>query len=110
MLVLFRPGQVLSQAAVADAAGVGRMVDEAAAALGGLDVLVNNAGVFTAHPPLSVSYEEWQAAWSRTLAVNLLGAANATFRAVPHLVAAGGGSEEHTSELQSRPYIVCRLL
>ena len=26
------------------------MVDEAAAALGGLDVLVNNAGVFAHHP------------------------------------------------------------
>jgi NAD(P)-dependent dehydrogenase (short-subunit alcohol dehydrogenase family) len=85
-------GHVLVQADLADAEAVGRMVDEAAAALGGLDVLVNNAGVFTAHPPLSVSYEEWQAAWSRTLAVNLLGAANATFRAVPHLVAAGGGA------------------
>ncbi len=85
-------GHVLVQADLADADAVGRMVDEAAAALGGLDVLVNNAGVFTAHPPLSVSYEEWQAAWSRTLAVNLLGAANVTFRAVPHLIAAGGGA------------------
>src|SRR3712207_8673834 len=103
MLVLFRPGQVLSQAAVADAAGVGRMVDEAAAVLGRLDVLVNNAGVFTAHPPLSVSYEEWQEAWSRTLAVNLLGAANATFRAGPHLVAARGGSVAHVSSLGAFP-------
>jgi 3-oxoacyl-[acyl-carrier protein] reductase len=68
------------------------MVDRAADDLGGLDVLVNNAGVFTAHPPLSTSYDEWQAAWSRTLSVNLLGAANTTFRAVPHLLAAGGGA------------------
>ena len=92
-------GHVLVQADLADAEAVGRMVDEAAAALGGLDVLVNNAGVFTAHPPLSVSYEEWQAAWSRTLAVNLLGAANATFRAVPHLVAAGGGAIVNVSSV-----------
>ena len=90
-------GHVLVQADLGDADAVGRMVDEAAAALGGLDVLVNNAGVFTAHPPLAVSYEEWQAAWSRTLAVNLLGAANATFRAVPHLVAAGGGAVVNVS-------------
>jgi 3-oxoacyl-[acyl-carrier protein] reductase len=90
-------GHVLVQADLADAEAVGRMVDEAAAALGGLDVLVNNAGVFTAHPPLAVSYEEWQAAWSRTLAVNLLGAANATFRAVPHLVAGGGGAVVNVS-------------
>src|SRR3712207_6915360 len=27
-----------------------------------------------------------------------------------HLSRAGRGSEEHTSELQSRPYLVCRLL
>jgi NAD(P)-dependent dehydrogenase (short-subunit alcohol dehydrogenase family) len=85
-------GHVLVQADMADAAAVGDMVDDAADRLGRLDVLVNNAGVFTAHPPLAVSYEEWQRAWSRTLAVNLLGAANATFRAVPHLIAAGGGA------------------
>ena len=85
-------GHAVVQADLADADAVGAMVDDAAAALGGLQVLVNNAGVFTAHPPLESSYEEWQAAWSRTLAVNLVGAANATFRAVPHLVAAGGGA------------------
>ncbi|MGY1706919.1 SDR family NAD(P)-dependent oxidoreductase [Geodermatophilus sp. SYSU D00697] len=90
-------GHVLVQADLADADAVGRMVDEAAAALGGLRVLVNNAGVFTAHPPLSTSYEQWQAAWSRTLAVNLVGAANATFRAVPHLRAAGGGAVVNVS-------------
>jgi NAD(P)-dependent dehydrogenase (short-subunit alcohol dehydrogenase family) len=90
-------GHVLVQADLADADAVGRMVDDAAAAHGGLDVLVNNAGIFTAHPPLETSWEDWQAAWSRTLAVNLVGAANATFRAVPHLVAAGGGAVVNVS-------------
>ncbi|SFD84162.1 SDR family NAD(P)-dependent oxidoreductase [Blastococcus tunisiensis] len=90
-------GHVLVQADLADAGAVAGMVDEAAAALGGLDVLVNNAGVFTAHPPLETSYADWQAAWSQTLAVNLVGAANATFRAVPHLIAAGGGAVVNVS-------------
>jgi 3-oxoacyl-[acyl-carrier protein] reductase len=90
-------GHVLVQADLGDPTAVARMVDEAAAALGGLQVLVNNAGVFTAHPPLTTSYDEWQEAWSRTLAVNLLGPAHATFRAVPHLVAAGGGAVVNVS-------------
>jgi 3-oxoacyl-[acyl-carrier protein] reductase len=90
-------GHVLVQADMADAEAVGTMVDDAAAALGGLDVLVNNAGVFTASPPRSSTYQEWQDVWSRTLAVNLVGAANATFRAVPHLVAAGGGAVVNVS-------------
>ena len=85
-------GHALVQADMADADEVGAMVDRAAQDLGGLDVLVNNAGVFTAHPPLTTSYDEWRAAWAQTLAVNLVGAANATFRAVPHLIGAGGGA------------------
>jgi len=90
-------GHVLVQADMADAGAVGDMVDRAAAELGGLDVLVNNAGVFRAHPPLTTSYDEWQAAWAQTLAVNLVGAANATFCAVPHLIAAGGGAVVNVS-------------
>ena len=90
-------GHALVQADMADAEAVGAMVDSAASALGGLDVLVNNAGVFVASPPLESSYEQWQRVWSRTLAVNLVGAANATFRAVPHLRAAGGGAVVNVS-------------
>ncbi|MDQ3616331.1 MAG: SDR family oxidoreductase [Actinomycetota bacterium] len=85
-------GHLVVQADIADSEAVRGAVNEAAEALGGLDVLVNNAGVFLAHPPLETSYADWQAAWSRTLAVNLTGAANATFCAVPHLIAAGGGA------------------
>jgi NAD(P)-dependent dehydrogenase (short-subunit alcohol dehydrogenase family) len=67
------------------------MVGDAAQGLGGLDVLVNNAGVFTPHPITETTYEEWQRAWHETLAVNLVGAANAAWCAVPHMIEAGGG-------------------
>ena len=85
------------QADLTDPDAVRRAVDEAADRLGGLDVLVNNAGVFLAHPPATTSFERWQAAWTQTLAVNLTGAAHATFCAVPHLVARGGGAVVNVS-------------
>jgi len=73
------------QADIADPEAVRSMVDAAVAELGGLDVLVNNAGVYTPHPILETSYEEWQHQWRRTLEVNLLGAANAIWCAVRHM-------------------------
>ncbi len=85
-------GHVTVQADLADPEAVRAAVESAAERLGRLDVLVNNAGVFLAHPPLDTTYDAWQAAWSQTLATNLSGAANATFCALPHLRAAGGGA------------------
>ncbi|HEX4976791.1 MAG TPA: SDR family oxidoreductase, partial [Nocardioides sp.] len=85
-------GHVVVGADLADAEQVRAMVDGAAESLGGLDVLVNNAGVFVAHPPLETSYARWQETWAQTLSTNLVGAANATFCAIPHLRAAGGGA------------------
>jgi 3-oxoacyl-[acyl-carrier protein] reductase len=84
-------GHTAVQADLADPGQVRRAVDQAAEALGGLDVLVNNAGVFTPHAITDVSYEQWQAAWRDTLGVNLVGAANATWCAVQHMIAGGRG-------------------
>ena len=85
-------GHLTVQADLTDPDAVRDAVDSAALQLGRLDVLVNNAGVFVAHPPLASSYDAWQTAWAQTLETNLTGAANATFCAVPHLIAAGGGA------------------
>ena len=85
-------GHVAVQADLTDPEAVRRALDEAAERLGRLDVLVNNAGVFVGSPPLTTSSEDWQHAWTQTLATNLTGAANAAYCAIPHLRAAGGGA------------------
>jgi NAD(P)-dependent dehydrogenase (short-subunit alcohol dehydrogenase family) len=41
-----------------------------------VDVLVNNAGVFIEHKIAEVSFEEWQAAWTESIATNLTGVSN----------------------------------
>ena len=84
-------GHTVVQADITDPAQARRMVDEAAVRLGGLDVVVNNAGVYLPHPVAEVSYEEWQAAWRQTLDVNLIGPANVTWCAVQHMIPRGGG-------------------
>jgi len=79
-------GHAVVRGDLADADAVRSFVADAAEALGGIDVLVNNAASFTPrHPPADVSYEQWQAAWRRIVDVNLLGTANVTFCALPHL-------------------------
>lgn len=90
-------GHVVLRADLAEPTRARTLVDDAAEQLGGLDVLVNSAGVFTAHPPTTTSWEHWQSVWTQTLAVNLESAAHATFAAIPHMRAAGGGAVVNVS-------------
>lgn len=78
-------GHLAVQGDLRDAGQVQAMVEAAAAGLGGLDVLVNNAGIFFTHHITEVSYEEWQRSWADTIGTNLIGAANATYCAIRHM-------------------------
>ena len=70
-----------------------RIVDAAITALGGLDVLVNNAAVAPSPANLhrigEVSLADWQRAWREALDVNVLGAADASWALAQHLIARG---------------------
>lgn len=76
---------------IGDAEQVQSLVRHVISEAGRIDVLVNNAGIYEAHPILGTTYAEWQRAWRRTLETNLLGPANLIHAVVPHMVAAGGG-------------------
>ncbi|GAB2886438.1 SDR family oxidoreductase [Streptomyces mayteni] len=90
-------GHVLLAGDLGDPRAARDVVDAAVRGLGGIDVLVNNAAAApsddTRHRVTDVSYEDWQRNWRRMVDVNLLGAANVTYRVARHLVdRAGGGS------------------
>ncbi len=56
-----------------------------------LHVLVNNAGVFIEHKIDEVSFNEWQQAWSETIATNLTGVSNMCYFAAQQMIKQNGG-------------------
>jgi 3-oxoacyl-[acyl-carrier protein] reductase len=84
-------GHLIVQANLGDPDAVQRMVETVIRDMGGLHVLVNNAGIYEEHKITEVDYITWQTAWMETLATNLLGAANAAYCAAQHMMQHGGG-------------------
>ncbi len=82
-------GQALACLAdVTDPAAVDGMIAEATAAMGGIDILVSNAGLRRQTPFLQMQLTEWR----EILSVALDGAFILTSAAVPHMIARGGGA------------------
>lgn len=84
-------GHVAIQADVSDPAGAEALIQKTVEQTGGLDVLVNNAGVSIFHRVIESGYDEWQAAWQKTIKANLLGPANLSFLAAKEMMNSGGG-------------------
>jgi NAD(P)-dependent dehydrogenase (short-subunit alcohol dehydrogenase family) len=92
-----RNHQVLfSRVDVADEGAVKAGLDAAAARFGGLNVMVNNAGISGSPKPTDQVSE---AEWDRVQAVNVKGVFFGTKHAIPHLRAAGGGSIVNLSSI-----------
>jgi 3-oxoacyl-[acyl-carrier protein] reductase len=84
-------GHLLVQADVADPTAVEGLIAETVQGLGGLDIVVNNAGISQYHPINEVSYDEWQASWDKILNLNLRAPANVIYWATQYFREHGGG-------------------
>lgn len=83
---------------VRDAASVEAAMRTVVARYGGIDVLVNNAGVGVGAPVADLSTEEWD----RIVGTNLTGVFNCCRAVIPHLRARQGGWIVNVSSLSSK--------
>lgn len=97
------PGRVLGlQCDVRDRGDVEMAVQTVVARFGGLDVLVNNAGVGVGQPIAELPQDEWD----RIIGTNLTGVYHCCHAAIPHLVNRGGGWIINVSSLASKnPFV-----
>jgi NAD(P)-dependent dehydrogenase (short-subunit alcohol dehydrogenase family) len=83
-------GHTVVQADLGDPQQAYRLWQEISAR-GPIGVLVNNAGIFPDHPPLTTEYADWTAAWQQTISTNLLGPAQLSYCAARAMAGQGGG-------------------
>ncbi|MEA2448489.1 MAG: hypothetical protein QOG63_421 [Thermoleophilaceae bacterium] len=83
---------------VSDEASANAFVNHAHSELGGLDILINNAGVMLLGPIEGADTEQWR----RMVDVNLLGLLYCTHAALPLMREAGGGDIVNLSSVAGR--------
>ncbi|MDX1482775.1 MAG: SDR family oxidoreductase [Woeseiaceae bacterium] len=88
---LIGDGHIRIAADLADPGAAMALVDETAEQLGGLDIVVNNAGIFIEHRILDCDAGDWQSAWRQILDTNLVGPASVCYAAAGIMAEQGHG-------------------
>jgi 2-keto-3-deoxy-L-fuconate dehydrogenase len=99
-------GQLAVRCDVSDDASVRAAVETVVEQLGGLDVVVNNAGIGAAGTVADNSDEEWH----RVLDVNVLGMVRVTRAALPHLRRSGAAAVVNTASIAATAGLPQRAL
>ena len=93
------PGVIAQRCDMASRTEIERMVPAAVKALGGLDVLVNNAGIAGPTQPVD---KMPPAEWDKVVAVNLTGMFDVSRLAIPHLKLSRAGVIVNLSSISGR--------
>lgn len=88
-------GAIGFQADVGDDASVSAAVERAVAALGGLDILINNAGIGAQGDITANSDDEWHRVWN----INVVGMARVMRASLPHLRVSSQAAVVNTSSI-----------
>ena len=88
---------------LADKAAIDKYVAAAAVALGGIDILVNNASGF--------GQSDDEAGWAKSIDIDVMATVRASHAAIPHIEKSGGGAilnlssiSGHGASVRSAPY------
>jgi NAD(P)-dependent dehydrogenase (short-subunit alcohol dehydrogenase family) len=93
------PGLITTRCDMGERAEIERMVPEAVAALGGLDVLINNAGIAGLTLPVDEMPPD---DWDKVVAVNLTAMFDVCRLAIPHLKQSKAGSIINMTSIAGR--------
>jgi len=79
------------QADLGDKTAGTKLVEQVIQEFGGIDIVVNNAGIYQEHPQLETDFDEFSAIWEETINLCLISPAYISYAATQFMVENGGG-------------------
>lgn len=84
-------GHRLFQADLSDTSTAVDLVERVIKEMGGLDIVVNNAGIYQEHPQLETPFEAFKSVWEETINLCLIAPSYISYAATQQMAENGGG-------------------